>query len=45
MGLKKKGYLQGSEVRNGKSLRRVYRVVPLEECLALAKDCELIGGE
>src|SRR5689334_8505805 len=28
-GLEKKGYLNGSEVRNGKSLRKVYRATPL----------------
>ena len=28
-GLEKKGYLKGSEVRNSKSLRKVYRATPL----------------
>jgi PadR family transcriptional regulator PadR len=28
-GLEKKGYLKSSELRNGKSLRRVYRATPL----------------
>jgi PadR family transcriptional regulator PadR len=28
-GLEKKGYLRSTEVRNGKSLRRVYRATPL----------------
>jgi PadR family transcriptional regulator, regulatory protein PadR len=37
-GLEKKGYLKGSEVRNGKSLRKVYRATPLgRKALASAK--------
>jgi PadR family transcriptional regulator PadR len=28
-GLEKKGYLRSAEVRNGKSLRKVYRATPL----------------
>jgi DNA-binding PadR family transcriptional regulator len=28
-GLEKKGYLQSTEIRNGKSLRKVYRATPL----------------
>ena len=50
-GLEKKGYLKGSEVRNGKSLRKVYRATPLgRKALTLAKRkvrelfCELIEG-
>ena len=38
-GLEKKGYLKGSEVRNGKSLRKVYRATPAgRKALALAKE-------
>ena len=37
-GLEKKGYLRSTEVRNGKSLRRVYRATPLgHKALAGAK--------
>jgi PadR family transcriptional regulator PadR len=37
-GLEKKGYLRSTEVRNGKSLRRVYRATPLgHKALARAK--------
>ena len=51
-GLEKKGYLRSSEVRNGKSLRRVYRATPLgRKALAAAKSKvhelfhELIEGD
>ena len=38
-GLEKKGYLKSSEVRSGKSLRRVYRATPLgRKALEAAKD-------
>jgi PadR family transcriptional regulator PadR len=38
-GLEKKGYLKASEVRNGKSLRKVYRATPLgRKALASAKE-------
>lgn len=38
-GLEKKGYLKGVDVRNGKSLRKVYRATPLgRKALALAKE-------
>ena len=38
-GLEKKGYVKASEVRNGKSLRRIYRATPLGlKALALAKE-------
>ena len=50
--LEKKGYLRSSEQRNGKSLRRVYKVTPLgRKALAAAKTKvhelfhELIEGE
>jgi DNA-binding PadR family transcriptional regulator len=37
-GLEKKGYIRGRELRNGKSLRRVYRATPLgRKALAGAK--------
>jgi PadR family transcriptional regulator PadR len=37
-GLEKKGYLRSTEVRSGKSLRRVYRATPLgRKALAGAK--------
>ena len=37
-GLEKKGYIKGSVLRNGKSLRRVYRATPLgRRALAAAK--------
>jgi DNA-binding PadR family transcriptional regulator len=37
-GLEKKGYIKASELRNGKSLRRVYRATPLgRKALARAK--------
>jgi PadR family transcriptional regulator PadR len=37
-GLEKKGYLRSTEVRHGKSLRRVYRATPLgHKALAGAK--------
>jgi len=51
-GLEKKGYLRSSELRNGKSLRTVYRATPLgRKALAAAKNKvrelfrELIEGE
>jgi PadR family transcriptional regulator, regulatory protein PadR len=38
-GLERKGYLKASEVRNGKSLRKVYRATPLgRKALASAKE-------
>ena len=38
-GLEKKGFLRSSEVRNGKSLRKVYRATPLgRKALAAVKD-------
>ena len=38
-GLEKRGYLKAAEVRNGKSLRRVYRATPLgRKALAAAKE-------
>lgn len=38
-GLEKKGYLKSREVRNGKSLRKVYRATPLgRKALEAAKD-------
>jgi PadR family transcriptional regulator, regulatory protein PadR len=37
-GLEKKGYLRSAEVRNGKSLRKVYRTTPLgKKALAAVK--------
>jgi PadR family transcriptional regulator PadR len=37
-GLEKRGYLRASEVRNGKSWRKVYRATPAgRKALALAK--------
>jgi PadR family transcriptional regulator PadR len=37
--LEKKGYLRSSEVRNGKSLRKLYRATPLgRKALEAAKD-------
>ena len=37
-GLEKKGYLKATEIRNGKSLRKVYRATPLgRKALAAAK--------
>ena len=37
-GLEKKGYLRSAEVRNGKSLRKVYRATPLgKKALAAVK--------
>jgi len=37
-GLEKKGYIRASELRDGKSLRRVYRATPLgRKALAAAK--------
>jgi len=37
-GLEKKGYIKANELRNGKSLRRVYRATPLgRKALAAAK--------
>jgi len=37
-GLEKKGYIKATELRNGKSLRRVYRATPLgRKALAAAK--------
>jgi PadR family transcriptional regulator len=51
-GLERKGYLRASEVRNGKSLRKVYRATPLgRKALTSAKEKvrelfrELITGE
>src|SRR5215472_15367790 len=51
-GLEKKGYLRSTEVRNGKSLRRVYRATPLgRKALAASKNKvrelfhELIEGD
>ncbi len=51
-GLEKKGYLRSSEVRNGKSRRKIYRATPLgRKALAASKDRvrelfrELIEGE
>jgi PadR family transcriptional regulator PadR len=51
-GLENKGYLRSTEVRNGKSLRRVYRATPSgRKALAAAKDKvrelfhELIEGD
>src|SRR2546422_6060823 len=38
-GLEKKGYLRSREVRNGKSLRKVYQATPLgRKALAAAKE-------
>src|ERR1051326_3231700 len=38
-GLEKRGYLKAAEVRNGKSLRRVYRATPLgRKALGAAKE-------
>jgi PadR family transcriptional regulator, regulatory protein PadR len=38
-GLERKGYLKASEVRNGKSFRKVYRATPLgRKALASAKE-------
>src|SRR5580704_11827906 len=38
-GLEKKGYLRSTEVRNGKSLRKLYRATPLgKTALQAAKD-------
>ena len=38
-GLEQRGYLKANEVRNGKSLRRVYRATPLgRKALAAAKE-------
>ena len=37
-GLEKKGYIKATELRNGKSLRKVYRATPLgRKALAAAK--------
>src|ERR1044072_1629081 len=37
--LEKKGYLKSTEIRNGKSLRKVYRATPLgRKALAAAKE-------
>src|SRR2546425_2463140 len=51
-GLEKKGYLRSREVRNGKSLRKVYQATPLgRKALAAAKEKvhelfrELMEGE
>ena len=51
-GLEKKGYLRSSELRNGKSLRRVYRATPMgRKALAASKNKvrelfhELIEGD
>jgi PadR family transcriptional regulator len=51
-GLEKKGYLRATELRNGKSLRKVYQATPLgRKALAAAKNKvrelfrELIEGE
>jgi PadR family transcriptional regulator PadR len=51
-GLEKKGYLRATEIRNGKSLRKVYRATPLgRKALAGAKDKvrellhELVDGQ
>jgi DNA-binding PadR family transcriptional regulator len=51
-GLEKKGYLRATELRNGKSLRKVYRATPLgRKALAAARNKvrelfrELIEGE
>ncbi len=51
-GLEKKGYLRSTELRNGKSLRRLYRATPLgRKALAAAKNKvrelfhELIEGD
>ena len=51
-GLEQKGYLRSTEVRNGKSLRKVYRATPRgRRALAAAKDKvrelfrELMEGE
>jgi PadR family transcriptional regulator PadR len=51
-GLEKKGYLKSTEVRNGKSLRRIYRATPLgRKALAASKSKvrelfhELIEGD
>src|SRR5437899_12809332 len=51
-GLEKKGYLRSKEVRNGKSLRKVYQASPLgRKALAAAKEKvhelfrELMEGE
>jgi PadR family transcriptional regulator, regulatory protein PadR len=51
-GLEEKGYIRPTEVRNGKSLRKVYRATPLgRKALAAAKDKvrelfrELMEGE
>jgi PadR family transcriptional regulator PadR len=51
-GLEKKGYLKSTEVRNGKSLRRMYRATPLgRKALAASRNKvrelfhELIEGD
>ncbi len=38
-GLEKKGYLKATEIRNGRSLRKVYRATPMgKKALAAAKE-------
>jgi PadR family transcriptional regulator PadR len=51
-GLEKKGYLRSTEVRNGKSLRKLYRATPLgKKALQATKDkvrelfLEVVEGE